>query len=645
MRRLIIGKPLGTPEYPIFHRLSLIPLLAWIGLGSDGLSSSAYGPEEAFKIITGHSYLAIFLGLATAITVFTISYAYSRIIEQFPYGGGGYVVATHTIGKHAGVISGCALLVDYMLTITVSIASCGDAIFSFLPVYLHKYKLIFCASLIFFLVILNLRGVKESILVLAPIFITFAVTHAILIGYGILSHISEVSHLVEDVKRSASQDISNIGLWGVIAIFLRAFSLGGGTYTGLEAVSNGMQIIREPKVEYGKRTMAYMATSLAITASGLLFCYYLFEIKPVQGKTLNACLSEEIFGRWTFGDSLAFLTVLSEAALLVLAAQTGFVDGPRVMANMAMDYWLPRKFVSLSERLTMQNGILLMGLSSLILLFYTHGSVSTLIVMYSINVFITFSISQFGMIRFFSKNREIDAKWKRHAAIHIFGFFVCSLILSITVYEKFEEGGWITLLITAFIISLCYLIQAHYRKVQVEMAKLSELLLDVPVSEKENREPPKKEDMTAIVLVNGYNGFGLHTFFSILKSFPNVYKNFIFVTVAEIDSGAFKGIAQIESLKKSVYASLEKYVKLARRLGYPSDHRMDLGTDVVESASELVKTLVTEYKHSTVFMGKLVFRHENPFHRILHNETAYAIQRRLHWEGIASFILPIRVSI
>ena len=185
IKRKLIGAPRDVNEPSIFHKLSLIPILAWIGLGADGLSSSSYGPEEAFRTLGPHTYLALFIALATAFTVVIISYAYTRIIEHFPHGGGGYLVATHTIGKNTGIISGCALLVDYMLTITVSLVSCGDAIFSFLPLTFQKYKLIFVGFLIILLVILNLRGVKESVQFLAPIFIVFVATHVLLIGYGL----------------------------------------------------------------------------------------------------------------------------------------------------------------------------------------------------------------------------------------------------------------------------------------------------------------------------------------------------------------------------------------------------------------------------------------------------------------------------
>ena len=644
-RRALIGAPRNVSEPSIFHKLSLIPILAWIGLGADGLSSSSYGPEEAFRTLGQHTYLSIFLALATALTVLIISYAYSRIIEHFPHGGGGYIVATHTIGDHAGVISGCALLVDYMLTITVSLVSCGDAIFSFLPLSFQKYKLTFVGILIVLLVIINLRGTKESVKMLAPIFIVFVFTHILLIGYGIGSHTAEIEPVASRVGTDLSQGLASVGILGLLGLFLRAFSMGAGTYTGIEAVSNGMQIMREPRVQTGKRTMVYMAASLAVTAGGLLVCYLLFNIKPVEGKTLNAILAHAMFSNWPLGNVVAFVTILSEGALLMVAAQTGFIDGPRVMSNMAIDRWLPRRFAALSERLTMQDGVLLMGAAAFMLLLYTRGSIVALVIMYSINVFVTFSLSQFGMVRFFIKNKDRDKDWKKHIIVHLVGLVVCLTILAVTLYEKFEEGGWVTLVITSCVIGLCYLIRRHYDKVGKAMRKLGDMLSDIPVATPYNHEPVDGKSMTAVLLVSGFNGFGLHTLLSIVRSFPEMYKNFLFLSVAEIDSGSFKGIAEIEELKASVKHDLEKYVKITRSHGFPADYRMNVGTDVVDTVTELVESVVREFPRSTVFTGKLVFRHENPFQKILHNETAFSIQRRLQWDGVATVILPIRVSV
>ena len=645
IRHRFIGMPRNINEPSLFHKISLIPLLAWIGLGADGLSSSSYGPEEAFKALGPHTYLAIFIAIGTAFTVFIIAYAYSRIIEHFPHGGGGYIVATHTISNQAGVVAGSALLVDYILTITVSLASCGDAIFSFLPPTFLHYKMPFIVGLILLLVFLNLRGVKESITFLAPIFIVFVITHVLLIGYGLGTHLGEIGPVMEKYRGSVNSDLATIGFVGILAIFLRAFSMGGGTYTGIEAVSNAMNVMREPRVQTGKRTMVYLAVSLAVTASGLLFCYALFSITPTEGRTLNAILADRIFSGWYLGGFLALITIFAEGALLMVGAQAGFIDGPRVMANMAVDSWLPRRFSALSERLTMQNGVLLMGAASLAVLFYTHGSVSALVVMYSINVFLTFSLSQFGMAKFFFQNRHKDEKWARHIVIHLIGLILCVTILIVTVYEKFGEGGWVTLVITAVLIGLCYLIRRHYLKVRQGVRQLEEILSEIPSGHVPNEEPPNPNERTAIMLVSGYNGFGLHSWLSVFKEFPKLYRNFIFVSVAEIDSGAFKGAAEIDALKASIGEQLAKYVKLARSYGYAADYRMDVGTDVVETATNLCQNIVQEFPKSSVFTGKLVFRQENPFQRILHNETAFAIQRRLQWEGITTVILPVRVNI
>jgi amino acid transporter len=645
IRHTIIGPPRNIKDPSLFHKLALIPLLAWIGLGGDGLSSSSYGPEEAFRALGQHTYLAVALALATAFTVFIISYAYSRIIEYFPSGGGGYIVATHTLGEKAGVVSGSALLVDYVLTITVSIAACGDAIFSFFPVGFHPYKVPFEIAAVVLLVILNLRGIKESVTFLAPIFVTFVVTHVLMIGYGIVIHIPDIGPLAGRLHADYRAGLTTLGAGGMLLLFFRAFSMGGGTYTGIEAVSNGLQILREPRVKNGKRTMAYMSTSLAVTAGGILLCYLLLNVQAVTGRTLNAVLADQVFGGWRVGPLLALITIFSEGALLLVAAQTGFVDGPRVMANMAVDYWFPHRFASLSDRFTIQNGVLLMGGASVLLLLYSHGSMATLVVMYSINVFLTFSLSQLGMSRFFIKNRHKEEEWKKHLSVHLIGLALCLAILIVTAFEKFLVGGWLTLLITAAVIGLCYVTRGHYQKVRQGVREMDELLTSLPVRGPVNLEPADPGQQTAIQLVNGFNGFGVHTMLTVIRNFPGLYKNFVFVSVAEVDVGSFKGTEAIDRLKEATGEALQKYVDLARKLGFAAEYRFDLGTDIVQSASNLCESVAKDFPRSAVFAGQAVFRQSGILHNILHNETAFAIQQELRWKGIMTIILPIRINI
>ena len=645
VKYFLVGPPRNINDPKIFHKLALIPFFAWVGLGADGLSSSCYGPEEAFRSLGQHAYLAVFIALATVVTVVVISYAYSRIIEHFPFGGGGYIVATHMIGTKAGVISGSALIVDYILTITVSIAACSDALFSYLPLVYQKYKIFFAAFLIIFMIVLNMRGTKESITGLIPIFMTFILTHLILLVYGFIKHSGELAQVTGQVKSGLQNDLSTIGLWGTVLILLRAYSLGGGTYTGIEAVSNGLQIMREPKVESGKRTMIYMALSLAITAAGLAVLYLLTGIKPITGKTLNSVLADDLFRSWDFGNALAIITIFSEGTLLLVAAQAGFIDAPRVMANMAVDSWFPHRFAAFSDRLTMRNGVIMVGTAALALLFYTNGSITALVIMYSINVFLTFTLSEFGMSKYFIGHRKKEKSWKKHLSVHLTGLSLCFIILIITVFEKFFDGGWLTLVITSIVILLCYFIHKHYTRIKKDKEKFDQLLLDIPLTGEINNQEVRKDENTAILLVNGYNGFGVHTFFTIIRQFPEFYKNFIFVSVVVVDQGLFKGEEGLDHNKSSVQKSLEEYVNLARRLGIKSDYRMDIGTDVVKSASEICIGLYKEFPRSMVFSGKLSFRDEKFYHKLLHNESAFAIQRLLHWKGVPNMILPIRMDL
>src|SRR5262249_29920835 len=239
--------------------------------------------------------------------------------------------------------------------------------------------------------------------------------------------------LAASVSEGFAGRVSPLGIGSLLLLFVHAFSLGGGTYTGIEAVSNGLPIMREPRVPTAQRTMTYMAISLAFTATGLLLCYLLWQLAPMEGKTLNAVLAERFAQSLPFGGVFVLLTLASEGALLVVAAQAGFLDGPRVLANMAVDSWLPRRFSALSDRLTTQNGIMLMGGAALLALLYTHGDVRTIVVMYSINVFLTFSLSMLGMAISWLFSRGGRPHRRRRAALFSFGFVLCAAILSITV--------------------------------------------------------------------------------------------------------------------------------------------------------------------------------------------------------------------
>jgi len=653
IKTILVGKARDPLDPRIFHHVSLVAFLAWVGLGADGLSSSSYGPEEAFRALGSHAYLAVFLTLMTAATVFIISFAYSLLIEHFPGGGGGYLVATKLLGPRFGVVSGCALIVDYVLTITVSVATGCDAIFSFLPSGWAHYKLGTEVLVLIFLIILNLRGVRESVTFLLPIFLVFVLMHLVLITFGLFSHIQLLPEVVRNATAEAHRSTATIGWLPTIFILLRAYSLGGGTYTGIEAVSNGVQILREPRVHNAKKTMLYMALSLAFTAGGILFCYMLIHAHSVPGKTLNAVLAETLFGPWTIGGmrigpTLVVITLVSEGALLFVAAQTGFIDGPRILANMAVDSWMPRRFAQLSDRLVTNNGIFLMGLCAISVLLYSHGNSSLLVLMYSINVFLTFTLTELGMSRHWiqegKKKAEAHPQWRRNLAIHGTGLTMCLSILLISIFEKFTEGGWLTVVVTSTFVAVSFAIKRHYNGVGAQVRRLDEQLMAVPLRDHEyDRSPIRPDEPVAVMLVSGYSGLGIHTVLSVQSLFPHQYKSYVFVSVGVIDSSTFKGKAEIEGLKRHTIEELEKYVRYAHKLGFKAEYRFEVGTEAVESVVELCESVRREFPRSIFYLGQLVFENNRFYYRLLHNETAFAIQRRLQFAGLQAVVLPIRV--
>jgi len=643
---------LGPPRDPFSRQtqrhIALVAFLAWIGLGADGLSSSCYGPEEAFLALGTHTSLGIYLAIATALTVFIISIAYMQIIALFPNGGGGYKVATALLGPHAGLVSGSALIVDYVLTIAISVASGVDAFFSLLPEHFLHFKLILECVLVIVLVFLNLRGVKESVKVLMPIFMGFVITHAFLIIYGISQHPEGLPNLLPNAAKDWHNAASSFGYVFVASLFLKAFSLGGGTYTGLEAVSNYVPRLAEPRVKTGRFTMFLLAVSLAFTAGGIIMLYLLWGAQHQDGQTLNAVVFRSIMQGWHIGSfdvqpALLFIVLSLEAGLLLVASNTGFIDGPTILASMATDKWMPHFFSSLSSRLVTKHGITLMGISSLIVLLLTEGNVDILVVLYSINVFLTFSMSLLSLCKYWVTHREESRIWPLKLLISCIGFIVCASILVITTVEKFFAGGWLTMVITLGVIGLGLFIRKSYGKVQRKLALADELFADAV--QKTSIEHPALDptQQTAAFIVNDCVGSGMHALLWVLRLFPGVYKNFVFVSVGEVDSGKFGEKDQWQSMRRDFKQTLKHYVNYCHAHGLAATSYVAFGTDVVEKVSELTEKVTKDFPKVVFFSSKLIFQDENILTQFLYNQNAYIIQRRLHNQGYNMIILPMRM--
>jgi amino acid transporter len=644
---MLIGRSRNLSDRALFHKVSLVAVLAWVGLGADGLSSSCYGPEETFKALGTHIALAPLVALAAMLTIGIICVSYAQIIELFPGGGGGYLVATKLLSPTAGVISGCALLVDYVLTISISIASGADAIFSILPSACHAWKIPFTVAATVFLTILNLRGVKESVLLWVPVFFLFVGTHGFAILYGVATHIGVLPELFSETRASFIHTHSELGWLGMFLVLIRAYSVGAGTYTGIEAVSNGLPILREPRVRTGKRTMLYMGLSLAITVGGLLLAYLIYSVIPEEGKTLNAVLFSNVTAAWppAIARPFTWLAMISAAALLLIAAQAGFLDGPRVLANMALDRWFPTRFATLSDRFVTQNGILLMGTAASIVLLATSGSVTLLVVLYSINVFITFSLSQLGMVRHWWKERSSAPHWKKKLAVNAMGFLLTSSVLLILTATKFSEGGWITLIVTAAFAGIAFLTHRHYGRTKRELKRLDDLIPTITQNSQKNTVAGcDLNSGTAVLFVNGFNGLGVHTILTIVRLFPSMFRNFVFVQIGVVDAGNFKGSEEIQHLRAHIESEAARYAAYIRSEGYYAETMTALGHDVILTAEELAGRIVERFPRAIFFGGQLVFSRETRLTRLLHNFTVFSLQRTFFRKSIPFVVIPVQVA-
>jgi amino acid transporter len=628
--------------------MALAAFVAWVGIGADGLSSSSYGPAEAFVALGAHSQLALYLAVATAFTVFVISAAYNQVIELFPNGGGGYKVATRLVGPYAGLVAGSALIVDYVLTIAISVASGVDALFSLMPPAHQIVKLEVEIAMVLLLIYLNLRGMRESIRVLAPIFIGFVVTHFFLIVYGIASHGAglkpEIDLTVQDTRDLASQ----YGGFFVLALFLKAYSLGGGTYTGIEAVSNNVNMLKEPRVRTGKWTMFLMAASLSFTAGGIILLYLLWDVQPSHtGQTLNAVVFGDIIESLGFHGSASYAlltTVLVfEGALLFVAANTGFLGGPAVLANMAVDRWAPNRFSSLSSRLVTRNGVLVMGAAALAILVWTEGYVGLLVVLYTVNVFITFTLSLLGLTIYWWRQRRDDDRAPHRLVLSAIALLITASILAVIVVERFLQGGIITLVITSLVVAAGALIRRHYGRVRLLVADF-ERTHPWRIRELPQGEPALVADAaTAVFFVSSSRGIGIHMANRVRAMFPDHFRNFVFVSIGTVDSQSFGSDQALRTLQYETRAALDGLVNYAQVSGYGSRWYDAYGSDRLVELERIALDIRREYPRCVFFASHLVFENEHWWNRWLHHHTPLAMQRILNGHGMELVIVPVNL--
>ena len=490
---------------------------------------------------------------------------------------------------------------------------------------------------------LNIRGMKESIFPWIPVFLLFVFTHLFAFGWAFVNHFSEFQLVSHGIGMDIAHVQQSVGISGLLFLILRSYSVGAGTYTGIEAVSNGMNVFKEPRVENAKKTMFYMSLALAITVSGLIICYLLYHVEPVAGKTLNGVLLEAIGQEFPFGSTFAAIALFSEAALLVMAAQSGFLGGPRILATMAADHWLPIKFTNLSDRFVMRHGILLISGASLLLMLYSKGSVSYLVVLYSLAVFITFSFSQLGMVSHWAKERLYNRAWIKGVVINGMGCLLTFFILVCLTIVKFEEGAWLTLLVIGLITMLCYKIKAYYHQFSLDLAEQpgeipQRLQLLAP-------EEKKDEAMhTAVFFESGISNLTTQSVSEAIKLFGSSIEHFIFLQVGIIDAGIFKGERELKRLEDHTAQRAAQHVKMMQQLGYSAESFVSVGLDIGDEVAKLAKQARERYPTCVFLGGQLVLSHETTFSHWLHNQTLFSIQRRIYDLNYPFVTIPVYIQ-
>jgi hypothetical protein len=464
----------------------------------------------------------------------------------------------------------------------------------------------------------------------------------LVIGAALVSHAPAIGAIASGSVQEARSMASTAGVGALLLILLKSFTAGAGTYTGIEAVSNTVPILREPRVATAKRTMLYMAVSLSFVSGGILLGYLLYDVHPAPGKTLNAVLLGEVTKGTFFSSWFVPLTLLTEGALLFVAAQAGYVSGPRALASMAADSWVPRWFRRLSDRLVVSNGILLIGIGAIGAVILTRGRVQTLVMIYAFSVFVTFVLSQLGMC--FYQARHRDPGWVQRLAVNGAAMLLSLIVAVSMAILRWNQGVWAAALVLLVLMLIGAAIKRYYDRVGRWLRRLDRMLSQVE-TEPSRGEPPARDTNapTAIVMVRGFNGPGIHTLMAIQRLFPNYFRNMIFVSVGDIDFDRFKGEKEVQNLKDSVTSELEKFVALARRWGFHSEHRMSLGVDVVDEVVHLCPALLREFPRAVFFAGQLVYEEPTFVTHLLHDQTGEMIQRRLQFEGLAVIMLPIRV--
>ncbi|MGU7769858.1 APC family permease [Burkholderia sp. MR1-5-21] len=642
----IVGPPRDPADPSTRRGILLTAVLASAGLGANGLSAACYGPEKAFLALGGHPELGTFLALAIAATVVVLALAYTQIIALFPSGGGNYKIVSQLLGPRMGLVAGSALLVDYMLTIAVSLASGTDTLFSFLSPHAQPYKLAVEVGLLLLLIVLNLRGVSAGIRFLLPIVMAFLLSHGVLIVYGIAASAHGGPPVLMHAASGAHRLSQQMGWLLLAAVLVRAYALGGSSFTGIEAIANNVNLLTRPRYRTGKTVLLSVALTLGFIAGGILVLYTLSGVRPVAGKTLNAVAFGAVIGTLPVvplaKDALLLAVLALEGAVLFVAANSILIFAPSLLGNMATDSWLPHAFAHLSSRLVRQNGVLFIGGSALAILVASRGELNVLVVLYSINVFLSLALAKAGLCRYWWMRRQAVRAWPLRVSVAGTGFLIAAVILVMTLTQKFFAGGWITLCVTLAVIGGCVAVRRHYAWVDERRGEIDALFaLPAPESAPAGAVGHAAGEQVAVLLVTEHCGPAIHTLLWVQRLFPARFRRVVLVGVVKVEAEALGAAGAIRRRRERLERSLRQLEGYCRMAGLETGRMIGHGTDTVAELERLVNAAVSGFPGCVCFTNQLVLPEGRRFSDWMHNQTALGLQSRLHRLGIPLVVLPI----
>ena len=462
LKNIFIGRPLKSSDEGDEGNL-LTKLQALAMLSSDALSSIAYGPEQVVLVLVSVSAGAIWwslpIGIVVLILLASLTISYRQVIHAYPQGGGAYMVTTENLSPKAGLVSGGSLLVDYMLTVAVSVSSGADAITSAIPA-LHPYNLHISIILVLVLMLMNLRGLRESaVSLMIPVYLFIASTVS-LIGFGLLQLL--LGNLSYHATAPIGKSISGVSL----VLLLRAFTSGSASLTGVEAISNSVPFFKTPKAENAAKTLAIMAAILGFMFAGITFLNYWIGIVPVKGVTTLAQMAQAILGNSPVGRLLFYIFQLSTALILAVAANTGFSAFPMLSYNMAKNKYMPHMYMEKGARLGYSNGILTLAIGAILLLLIFNGNTERLIPLYTIGVFVPFALSQTGMVVHWHK--QYGKHFLKYSVANILGAAICYTIVAILLLFRLRDI-WPFFPIIIVLLWIFLSIKNHYNKVAKQL--------------------------------------------------------------------------------------------------------------------------------------------------------------------------------